>query len=55
MEDEMWQELAEHSATGESEKKRSRSVNAQIWKMVQSCNTMEENLEHDLNEIAAKR
>ena len=54
MEDEMWQELDNNIFSWEPGKRRSGSLNAQIWQLVQSSNTQAENLEHDVNEIVAK-
>ena len=38
----------------EPEKRRSGTLIAKIWQMVQSSNTKAENLEHDFTEIVAK-
>ena len=51
--DDMWMELEEYIASGDSEKLRSGCMNAPIWQTVQSSRTKAENLENDFNEIAA--
>ena len=50
----MSKELDNCIFTWEHRKRRSGSLNAQIWHLVQSSNTQAENLEHDFNEIVAK-
>ena len=55
LEDEMWQELDKYIFTWEAGKRRSKALNAQIWRPVQSSNTKAENLEHDFHEIVSKK
>ena len=54
LEDELWKEVDDYIFSWEPEKKRSRTLNAKIWQLVQSSNTKSENLEHAFNEIVAK-
>ena len=52
-EDDMWMELEEYIASGDSEKRTSGCMNAKIWQVAQSSNTKAKNLENDFNETAA--
>ena len=49
----MWQELDNNIFSWEPGKRRSGSLNAHIWQLVQSSITKAENVENDFNEIAA--
>ena len=55
LEGELWEELDDYIFSWEPEQRRSGTLNAKIWLLVQgSSNTKSENMEHDFDEIAAK-
>ena len=54
LEDEVWKEMADYIFSWELEKRRSGTLNAKNWQMVQSSDTKAENLEQDFPEIVAQ-
>ena len=47
MEDEVWKEMEEKIPSSEPEKRRSGTLNAKNWQMVQSSTTTSDNLDND--------
>ena len=54
LEDEVWKEMEDYIFSWEPERRRSGTLNAKIWKMVQSSTAKSENLENDFTETVAK-